>query len=122
MDEYDQANINAVKVLLKDKFADVVVSYLVSAEQYVAEIGKGIENKDSVQIENNAHPLKSSSGMMGLMKLRHIADKIENLAVEGIDSFEEGSEIYVLYNELKRAADKGFHKLNVEMETLSSQA
>lgn len=114
--EFDQESIDSIRTILKDKFPDVVETYLKHGKVYVEEIVSGFEAQDTKKIENNAHTLKSSSGMLGLRKLRSLADEIEEYAVNGIDSFANDSAFYNLYIELQETAERGFSKLEEELQ------
>lgn len=114
--EFDQESIDGIRTLLKDKFPEVVETYLKHGKLYVEGIVSGFEAQDPKKIEDNAHPLKSSSGMLGLRKLRFLADEVEGYAVDGIDSFASGSTFYNLYIELQETAERGFSKLEEELQ------
>lgn len=116
--EFDQANIDSIKNLVKERFKDISDNYIRNARQYIDGIADGMSDKDAKAVENNAHPLKSSSGMMGLARLQNLAEEIENHAVEGIDDFTEESSVYQMYLELKDVADRGFQKLREEQNSM----
>lgn len=118
--EFDQNNIDSIKDLMKDNFATIIETYTVNARKYIDAIGAGIRDEDSKAIENNAHPLKSSSGMMGLSRVRELAEQIEEQAVEGIDDYSENGAIYNLYTDLDLTSKRGFEKLNDEVRSINS--
>lgn len=113
--EFDQDSIDEIRTLLKDQFPDVVETYLKHGKLYIEGIISGFEEQDLKKIQDNAHPLKSSSGMLGLRKLRSLADEVEEYAVKGIESFSSDSDFYKLYAELQETAERGFSKLEEEL-------
>lgn len=118
--EFDQNNIDSIKELMKDRFEVIIETYVENARKYIDAIGAGISGEDGKTIENNAHPLKSSSGMMGLVRVREIAEQIEEMAVEGIDDYSKSGQIYTLYNDLEQTSKRGFEKLEAELRSSHS--
>lgn len=118
--EFDQENIDSIKALLKEKFCEIAKSYIKNAQKYLAGIEEGINNEDAKKIEDNAHPLKSASGMMGLARLKELAEIAEDRAIEGISDFKKTGEFYELYTELLSTSQRGFHKLEAECKALEA--
>ena len=73
--------LEQLKGFIGDKFVSVVEVYLKNADQYVHTIQQGIEEQNAQAVVDAAHPLKSSSGNMGLMVLSGLCEEIETLAV-----------------------------------------
>ena len=84
----------------------------------MAEIQKAADEHDSQKISKNAHPLKSSSGMMGLRKVSAISENIEATSNEGISDFSNGSEIHKLISNLEDTLSIGIDRLEKEIKTV----
>lgn len=113
-DDFDQSSIDSLKELMGDDVHHLVERYIITSRKYILEIEQGVAGEDAERIRGSAHPLKSSSGMMGLTKVMELAAEIELLAKGGIDDFSESSEIFMKYQNLDKSAESGFVKLESE--------
>ncbi len=73
----DLDTIDQLKEFMEDGFSNLVDTYIRSSDQYVINIVKGYSEGDVQKIIDAAHPLKSSSGNLGLQRLSVLADSIE---------------------------------------------
>ena len=110
-DDFDQSSMDSLKELMGDDVHNLVERYIVNSQKYILEIGQGIAGEDAERIRGSAHPLKSSSGMMGLTKVMELAAEIEHMAKSGLDDFLEGSGVFVKYQNLQKSAQSGFEIL-----------
>lgn len=98
----DAATIEELKDLMGDGFSNLVETYLANAEKYMSAINEGFANGNSAQVEEAAHPLKSSSGNMGLMALSELAKQVESAATESKNGAEDLSASQELMDQLNR--------------------
>lgn len=73
-------NIDAneqLKDLMGDKYAQLVETYTRTSDQHIVNIAEGFAQGDAKRIVDSAHPLKSSSGNMGLLMLSETATQLE---------------------------------------------
>ena len=70
--------LNELKGFIQDKLPEVVRIYLQNSEKYVESIQAGFANGDAILIKDSAHPLKSSSGSLGLMALSLLCKELEH--------------------------------------------
>lgn len=75
--QFDQDALNNIKAMMKDKYLKMSERYLVNAKNYLAQVAEGIETADLQKIVDNAHPLKSSSAMLGMTSLSKLAEEME---------------------------------------------
>lgn len=79
-EEFDDENIAQLKDLMGAGYAGLVETYLSTGRAHVAGVQNGLETGDAVVIVDAAHPLKSSSGNMGLRALSQTATDLEKQA------------------------------------------
>lgn len=80
------AVLGEVAALLRKKFPTIVEAYIEEAQNYVAGIFEGIEKGDARTIAQNAHPLKSSSEGMGVIRVHVLAKAMEFEAKSAAES------------------------------------
>ena len=73
----NEEEVTELKSLIKDKFGPIAQTYIRCAEEYMHSILEGFENGDMEAVVEAAHPLKSSSGNLGLRALSALAKDIE---------------------------------------------
>lgn len=115
-DDFDQSSIDSLKELMGDDVHHLVERYIINSQKYILEIEQGIADVDAERIRGSAHPLKSSSGMMGLTKVMELAAEIEHMAKGGLDNFSEGSEVFTKYQSLQKSAQSGFEVLKAKTQ------
>ena len=87
----DKDALGQLKEFIQDKFPEVVETYLRSSAGYVQGVQDGFASQDAQAVADNAHPLKSASGNLGLVALQKLGEDIEDLAnevVEGKQAFD----------------------------------
>ena len=63
---------------------EVIDSYLGDAPSLINQIKKAAREGDSAQLENAAHTLKSSSAILGALKINELCLEVEEIAKNGI--------------------------------------
>lgn len=84
-EEIDYDAVNELKEFIRDKFPELVETYVRNAARYAEAVVEGFAEGDAKKIADAAHPLKSSSGNMGLLKLSELSEQIEDMASEVVD-------------------------------------
>ena len=79
-DLLDRDALGQLKDFIQGKFTEVVEVYLRSSAGYVQGVQDGFAAQDAKAVADNAHPLKSSSGNLGLVAMQALAEEIEDLA------------------------------------------
>lgn len=97
-DHIDYAVLKESASILKKKFPAIVDIYIEDAQNYVTGILQGIEENDAHMTAQNAHPLKSSSDGMGVIKVHTLAKSVE---IEAKSAAENGASI----SHMKQAAE-----------------
>lgn len=77
----DKKSFNGLKSFINERIVEVVDVYLRNAEIYVDGISNAFDKEDMKTVADNAHPLKSSSGNLGLKKLSVLCMNIEDEAI-----------------------------------------
>ena len=105
-DLVDYEALHALKDFIGDAFDELVETYTRNADQYVQTIVDGLESEDAQKVVDSAHPLKSSAGNLGLMKLYELCKELEDMANEVLDGKlefkavqEHGTEIESIHKE-----------------------
>lgn len=112
----DRESLNFLKSFVKDKFPKIVDTYFVNAEKYFEAINQGVANQNAQEIADAAHPLKSSSGNLGLTALSELNQNIEtaaNKVVSGEDNFESLSP---LIDDLQSVFPESLAQLKAELD------
>lgn len=109
----EDEEVSELKAFVKHRFTEIAETYLRCAAEYVAEILEGYEKKDAVMIVDAAHPLKSSSGNLGLRALSSLSQDLEeggSQVVAGEQQIEElepmVAKLQALYDESAEALKK----------------
>lgn len=84
-DEINADALTQIRELMGDKFSGLVETYLRSGHGHVDAIRKGFESGNAQMVVDSAHPLKSSSGNMGLQGLSEAATLLEAKARDVVD-------------------------------------
>lgn len=97
----DEDEVKELKDFVKHRFADIAETYLRCADDYVNDILKAFEDGDAEAIVDAAHPLKSSSGNLGLRALSNLSRNIEDAASEVLDGDRKFSALEPMIDDLK---------------------
>ncbi|MCB9983241.1 MAG: Hpt domain-containing protein [Rhodospirillales bacterium] len=76
-DLIDVAVVEQLKGFIQDKFAGVVEVFINNSDKYIEAIQRGVKAGDAQTVADAAHPLKSSSANLGLVKLSEICRALE---------------------------------------------
>ena len=76
----DEEAVGQLKSFIGDSFIELVETYVRTSSKYVSSIVEGMKSGDAQQIIDAAHPLKSSAGNLGLMKLHIMCRDLEEIA------------------------------------------
>lgn len=110
----NQDTLDAIHLLMRDKFVYVVTKYRESAHEYIDEIAAGIEKSDYEHIARYAHSLKSPSAMVGCTGMSEMAEGIEEKArSEGMAAREDIVKLFKDMQEEMRAVE-GFFAAEME--------
>ncbi|MBL4805622.1 MAG: Hpt domain-containing protein [Alphaproteobacteria bacterium] len=102
----EEDEVKELKDFVKHRFRDIAETYLRCADEYVDVILEGHKNEDAQAMMEAAHPLKSSSGNLGLRALSDLSRKIEETASNVMEGEAEFSELAPLVADLKDVHDK----------------
>ena len=111
----DRDVLNQLKDFIEEKFPGVVRTYLDNSASYIDAIEKGLNEGDAQKIVDAAHPLKSSSGNMGLKALYEACENIEakaSLVVSGEEAIES---LQPMVSELMQLYDGSIELLKQEV-------
>lgn len=78
----DREAMDELKSFMGAKLPEVIEVYLRNAQKYVDTIQSSYEGGDAQSVADAAHPLKSSSGNLGLVALSELSLSIEISAKE----------------------------------------
>lgn len=108
----DMEELEGTKAILKKRFPEMIEGYLEDTEMYLKGIEEGLKGGDLEKIAKNAHPLKSSSAVLGVLGVSDIARAMEETAKAGgeIDT------IRSFVAPLKEALDYAVPKLRVLLD------
>jgi HPt (histidine-containing phosphotransfer) domain-containing protein len=114
--ESEIINIEALETarnLLGERFSVIIKYFLEDTEVYIAEIAKGLKEKNIRIIFSSSHTIKSSAKQLGIDRLSDVAKQTESLSLEMMDSGNQAWEdLERLYNKLKNELDKAIPELN----------
>jgi HPt (histidine-containing phosphotransfer) domain-containing protein len=114
--ESEIINIEALETarnLLGERFSVIIKYFLEDTEVYIAEIAKGLKEKNIRIIFSSSHTIKSSAKQLGIDRLSDVAKQTESLSQEMMDSGNQAWEdLERLYNKLKNELDKAIPELN----------
>lgn len=98
----DSKSYNALKEIMKTKFHDFLQSYVDSMDKYIGMAETGLSQSDFRLVQQNVHPVKSTSYTLGAMKLGHMAEIIEDLIEARVENNDmlTAEEISPLYRDL----------------------
>ncbi|MGB4057344.1 MAG: ATP-binding protein [Alphaproteobacteria bacterium] len=82
-DDFDAEVFDNLKLLMGDKFPDLVDKYIANSAKHIEQAERALANNDARLLAEAVHPLKSSSASLGLMNVSRIAGEIERHADEG---------------------------------------
>ncbi len=96
----DENEVTELKDFVKHRFTEIAETYLRCSQDYVDDIHAAHEKQDATAIVDAAHPLKSSSGNLGLRALSELARKLEDKGAEIAAGEAEFSELAPMVAEL----------------------
>lgn len=82
-DAVDLENLQLLKELLADRFAELVDTYLSDSSTRFASLCNAIENGDMKTVQHEAHGLKGSSKNIGANPLADLCSTLETQARDG---------------------------------------
>jgi HPt (histidine-containing phosphotransfer) domain-containing protein len=105
--------LDTARNLLGERFSVIIKYFLEDTEVYIAEIAKGLKEKNIRIIFSSSHTIKSSAKQLGIDRLSDVAKQTESLSLEMMDSGNQAWEdLERLYNKLKNELDKAIPELN----------
>lgn len=105
--------LDTARNLLGERFSVIIKYFLEDTEVYLAEIAKGLKEKNIRIIFSSSHTIKSSAKQLGIDRLSDVAKQTESLSQEMMDSGNQAWEdLERLYNKLKNELDKAIPELN----------
>jgi HPt (histidine-containing phosphotransfer) domain-containing protein len=105
--------LDTARNLLGERFSVIIKYFLEDTEVYLAEIAKGLKEKNIRIIFSSSHTIKSSAKQLGIDRLSDVAKQTESLSLEMMDSGNQAWEdLERLYNKLKNELDKAIPELN----------
>ena len=107
----DDEEVKELKEFVKHRFQDIAETYLRCSDEYVENILKGFKDEDAVAIVDSAHPLKSSSGNLGLRALSELALNIEETGSEVADGARNLTDLAPMIEQLKDVHQKSAEAL-----------
>jgi HPt (histidine-containing phosphotransfer) domain-containing protein len=96
----DEDEVKELKDFVKHRFAEIAETYLRCADDYVDDIVAAHGKNDAVGIVDAAHPLKSSSGNLGLKALSELARSLEEVGAGVVAGEKEFSELGPMVEQL----------------------
>ena len=101
--DIDEELFLQMKDLMGEKFSSMIEKYRDNSVQYIQQIKTGLADNDAQMVADSAHPLKSSSAMIGLMTVSELSEKIESSAKEIIENEGSLSDIASIFGDLQAA-------------------
>jgi len=86
LDSFDEDVFNEAKSVMSAIFSEMLEAYIEDSQMYIDKIKDGFANNDKELIVHSAHPLKSSSAVLGGVSVSEIAKDIEYGAREAIEN------------------------------------
>lgn len=112
--EFDEQTFGAIKNLMIARLGEIIDMYLTNSRKYLDQIQSGIEKYDAQIIKDAAHPLKSSSATMGMMRLSSQAKEMEYQAKDGRVNSDHDEALKTLFSELEAAYMSAEKYLNAQ--------
>jgi HPt (histidine-containing phosphotransfer) domain-containing protein len=102
MDTLDRNTFDALKEAMGEKFPTIVQKYIETSKGYIDSISSSITSNDLQSLGAAAHPMKSSSAMLGLTAVSKTSEKIENISNRAEeDSSVDVNDLPALFAELQ---------------------
>lgn len=112
---FDETVLEQLKGFIQDKFPEVVEVYLRSAGKYVGAINEGLAGQDAQKIVDAAHPLKSSSGNLGLVGLFKLCEALEKAASEVVSGEKDFAVLPVMAEPLPQTFEESVAFLKAQI-------
>lgn len=72
--------LDSLSEMMGERMNQLIETYTVNSARYMDDIRSGLQAGNLAQVEEAAHPLKSSSGNMGMEGLQKAAEAMEKAA------------------------------------------
>ncbi|MGH1403408.1 MAG: Hpt domain-containing protein [Alphaproteobacteria bacterium] len=83
VEEFDVDTFNIVKDAMGTEVVDLVEVYIKNSSNYVDVIRESFQSKNYNAVADAAHPLKSSSASLGVIRVSSVSEEIESLCESG---------------------------------------
>ncbi len=110
------------KDVMGDKFGNLISTFIKNSDLYVAAINDGYTSRDFSRVEKAAHPLKSSSAMIGFEEFSMLAKQTEALAKEKIQGQQTDHDIGDVIQSLNNQYGHVKDFLNVHLKEYADKA
>ncbi|MBK67129.1 MAG: hypothetical protein CMP22_03240 [Rickettsiales bacterium] len=94
---------NQVKTSMKDKFPILLERYHVDGKKYISIIQDALVQSDLDTIINNAHNIKSSSGLIGFVMVHEHAKNLEYSGKSMVNEALDVETLEIHFNKLVKA-------------------
>lgn len=111
----DENEVKELKEFVKHRFTEIAETYLRCADDYVETILAAHEKGDAVGIVDAAHPLKSSSGNLGLKALSELARSLEDAGSEIVAGEKEFAELSSMIEKLPSVHEESSEALKAHI-------
>lgn len=102
----DEHEVKELKDFVKHRFTEIAETFLRCSQDYVDSIVAAHGKNDAEAIVDAAHPLKSSSGNLGLKALSELSRKLEETSAEVVDGETDFTELASMVQELPELYEK----------------
>lgn len=75
----DVSLLQEFRSIVDEQFSMLVQTYVKDGQRYIREIHQALESNDMIGAKMRAHTLKSSSGYLGALVIKRIAEQIDEL-------------------------------------------
>ena len=112
----DKEALAELKDFIQARFPEIVETYLRNADVYVSKIRNGFKEEDFKGVADAAHPLKSSSGNLGLVGLCELCQSIEETALGVIAGDKTADTLSPMVEQIQDVYDQSAAFLKAELE------
>lgn len=75
----DDAILQEFRDIVEEQFHELIATYLEDGQKYIQDIQSALASGDLNRAKKSAHTLKSSSGYLGAVAVKQLAEAIDNL-------------------------------------------
>ena len=108
--------LGQLKEFIAEKFPEVVDIFIRTSEGYVRDIVSGFGDKDVQRVIDAAHPLKSSSGNLGLVRLGSLCGDVEDLGIKIIKGEASFDELGPFIGQMQDVYSRSLELLRAELD------